>query len=498
MKKYNLTKIFEYIFYLLLILLYLNIPLIEFLFLIPLIIYLKLNKINNYYLFGLKTTLLIIFIAIINYIYFSGYDLKFLTATIFSFLLFFLPFILISAYFSQKKFYYLSIPSLFSIIYLLMGFTIFNNFWINITGFLSNIPSIIKITGSIGTIFIITMINSLSAKIIINIIEDKKNLKKKLQTLIPISITLIIFIIFISISPENLEKEPMSYKNNETIKIAGIQSNIEYGWVERTLKSQEVYNIYEKLTYKAIKEYSPDIIVYPEYAFSHLLQFDFITMEKLNSIAYNNNISLILGAPLLHNTSSSISKRYDSLFIFENNTLRIYNAYEPTTIFDKDVIKEEIYSKYTIQQKEVGLILCYEENIPWLFSREINNNNPGFFIITGSQADIKNNNGLLLTSLNSRIRAAETNRYIFRLETTGISKIIDNNGKIVKQIEPMQQDILYYEIPIIKEKTFYSKNHNAIEIGFTILFSILITLPFLNTYYSKKIKRLKNKKNKIK
>ncbi len=69
-------------------------------------------------------------------------------------------------------------------------------------------------------------------------------------------------------------------------------------------------------------------------------------------------------------------------------------------------------------------------------------------------------------------RAIETRRYILRSARSGISCIIDEKGRILKEIPLFKRGVLTYEIPVFNYLTFYVKYGNLIEISFILFFII--------------------------
>ncbi len=506
---FNKNNVYLILFYFSLFLFYLNIPFIQFILFIPLFFYLKEIKEINL----IKHILGISVISIINFIYFIEYGIKFIIVAIFANILFFIPFIYFSFKLIKKEYYYLSIPSLFFIEYYIFGIITFNNFWLNFNATLISYPLIIQYIGSPILNSIIILLNCLIFKIIITYLSINKNKNrnidkntskntnksknlninknmnsKNIQNINQKTKRDLIINIIILISITSIFFIPIKeIQTEKTLKIAAIQGNIKEDWFERMDNFEKNFQEYLELSNKALKN-NPDIIIWPEYSITHPLELDYNTQKKLLSYSHKNNITLIIGSTLMENKSSSNSKRYNSLFIFENNTLRHYNAYEPVTIFDPMAAKAESNSPIIIKNTSLGFALCYEENYQYIFSKQIQENLAELFLVIGNQYQLNSYHGLYLSSLSSHLRAIENNRYVLRLETSGISKVIKNNGKIALELKINTKDILFYDIPLNNKKTFYSKNKNQIETFFLILSIIIlisISINFKKIIYNK-------------
>lgn len=460
-----------YAFFFLLVLLYLDVPLVQFFFLLPLLHYIKITKKLDHMVLVIG----LVIVSIINFSYFTGYGIKFMIVVILSNLLFFLPFIYVSRFLIKKRYFYLSIPSFFYLLFIIFSYTIFNNFWLNYSSFLYFISPIIKFIGSFGLTYLLILFNT-TLYYIINryFYSKKKNLFDLLKkNTLSFSLLLILTFIFFISPIFNYYYAPL--ENSETVGVALIQGNLDQHWVERIENQKQNIEKYITLTKQSLR-YSPDIIVWPEYTLTNPIEYDIPLLNEFKLFSKSNNLTLIIGSIKLENTSDYNSKRYNTLYIFDKGNLYLYNAYEPVTIFDDRVAKAKTNSLVFEKNNSLGLFLCYEENFPYLFAKNIDNVNAKFFIVSGNQYYISNNYGLYLTSVNSHSRAAEFNRYLLRLETSGLTKVIDNNGLVKESIPLNQEGILYFDVPKISKNTFYAKNGDIINYLSIALALVLLLL----------------------
>ena len=80
----------------------------------------------------------------------------------------------------------------------------------------------------------------------------------------------------------------------------------------------------------------------------------------------------------------------------------------------------------------------------------------------------------------SIFRAIENNTFFLRSANKGVSAIIDNKGKIIKQLNRNEAGNIEFEIPLIKS----NKNKNDL-----IFFGLLITYLFIFFIYKKNDKK---------
>lgn len=477
----DIFNYFLFLFLFLFILLYLLSPFLLFIFLIPLFFYIKFVKKIDYN----KVFYVVFLSSLFSFFPHLGYGLKAVLIGIFTNIIFLMIFIYLSRYFILKKYYIVAIPSIYYTLFFIYGYLPVKNFWLNLSMFLDFFPLSIRYIGSIGNLFLIILFNLILFDIISSFFKFKKNrfIFVKKNIFISKFYLFILFLLILNFFVFTFSFFPIYGQTleGETLNVVGIQSNIKDNWFERKVNFEINYDKYINLTKNAISKYRPDIVIWPEYAFTNPIEFDLNLINELNSFANNNNISLILGSILLENKSLNNSKRYDSLYIFENNNLQIYNAYEPVKLFDEYVAVQKNNDIVKIGENNIGLALCFEENFQYIFSKQINQGANLFFVV-GNQYYVENDIGLRFTSLNSNLRAVENNRYIFRLENTGYSTVIDNYGRNVADLDFQKEDILFYKIPLINENTFYSQNFKLVKyfILFLSIFLILFSLIMYN------------------
>lgn len=458
-----------YLFFFLFVLLYLQLPLVEFFFLVPLYWHLKTSKKINYLLIWS----LVFVVTFIIFLPFVNYGIKYFFILLISLLIFFTIFVFIGKNLINKKYKEISLAGLFFILFYFLNFTPIGNYWLNIAGFLSSFPITIRYLGSYGILILILILNYLFYEIFNTYLKNKK------QKTFSIILIFVLLVHFFVLPIFNLN----SYENNSKISIAAIQGDLNQNWGDRIKNKEKNYEKYINLSNKALLE-NPTlkVIVWPEYTFTHEIELDYLFVNKLISYSYKKNITLIFGSFLLENKSSISSKRYDTLYIFNNGKFYFYNAYKPISIFDTNTINANNNMPVEIENTNFGFAICYEENFQDIFSKQIKNFNSQFFIIASNQFLIKSKFALELSSLNSNLRAAEFNRYILRTANTGLTKLIDNRGKTIKSVPINSEQILYYEIPLIDNVTSYAQHKTFIDFFYIVLFLLFL---FLDLGFSK-------------
>ncbi|MEN3044554.1 MAG: apolipoprotein N-acyltransferase [Candidatus Hydrothermales bacterium] len=86
-------------------------------------------------------------------------------------------------------------------------------------------------------------------------------------------------------------------------------------------------------------------------------------------------------------------------------------------------------------------------------------------------------------------RAVETRRYIVRSARSGISCIVDEKGKVLKEIPLFKRGVLVSDVKIFDYKTFYTRYGNLIDILYFLIFIFLIILmKFQKFFHDQRVK----------
>lgn len=448
-----------FIFFIFLILLYLNISFIGFFFLVPLFLYLnKIKKIDYFIII-----LLIIFSSLINFwsIYEYGFYVifKFILAN----LLLYLLLILLFKWFIKSKYNFIIIPSIFIIIYRLFKLLWIENWWFNFPAFWNIYSPLLSIIWSQWVLYIIILINVLIYNVII---LDKKN-----KFINFIGLTFIIIIYFIPIN---------NFKENWFIKIAWIQPNLEQTWSERGINKDKNVDLFLSMSLDAVNKYKPDIIVWPEYVFTHYVELDKNLLNIVNVFSLENHVSVIFWWPKVKwkEYIPNTSEYYNALYVFNEWKIKIYKSHKIVAILDGKPTVSNEYNKIMINGYSIWLILCYEEHFQDIFEKQIINNDAETFLIVWNQYYLSNYHWLKMSSIDANVRAVENNRFIFRLETWWLSTVINNKWKNIKNLEIKKEDILYSKIPLTNKKSFYTLYWYIIDIWLFII-SLVIFIFFL-------------------
>jgi len=319
--------------------------------------------------------------------------------------------------------------------------------WMNFSIFTPLSTPLVWLIKMEGITFLIILFNFL----LVGLFRKGKNQKKIIYSLLAI-IGLAFIFCFIFSSYYETEKDFGG------LKIAAVQANIFKNIVERYNDSDGVFQEYKDITLN-INE-SVDIIIWPEYSILKNVAEDEEFLDELLALSNEINTTLILGAPSF--IDDGLNFTYDEKTIRGRKDLPI-KLYNTALVVnpEKDNIEmtyaEEIFpiDKYALAYEEnnriltykninFGLILCWEERklqIP----KKVAGENPDLIISLINDPLLDYSSGAYVSSLFSRIHAAESRKYWVRVSNTGITQIINPQGRVIKSLPEGERNILIHE-----------------------------------------------------
>lgn len=314
-----------------------------------------------------------------------------------------------------------------------------------------------ELTGVFGISFLIVLINTA----IIGIISRTKN------NWYGTGITVVVIIICLVWGNIKLGENLASGK---TLKIAVIQTNIgiEQSW-DWEISREKILLMLNRLTQKAAKS-NPDLIVWTETAILSSPATSPWMKKRLSSITEQLNSYLLVGAPhmiegnyynsaFLISSKGQIINRYDKIHLVPFGEM--IPGEELFPFLRKIFPQAGIYSpgkKYTVfnEPGKFCTLICYEGIFGDLTRRFIKKGSE--FIVNISNDAWTRTKASYYQHLSMDVfRAVENRRYFIRAGNTGISAIIDPNGKIEQSVGVGREGIIISHIFLSKHLTLYSR-----------------------------------------
>ena len=302
---------------------------------------------------------------------------------------------------------------------------------------------------------------------------------------------LIVFLIY-SIFAVNL----FSNKNNNFLSVRVVQPSIQQDekW-DKKLKSQHLEKLI-KLSLVENNNFNPSVIIWPESAFpysSSLLE------QKTNIFDWlNNNQILITGATRNNFKNNKLIDIYNSAYIIDHSEksrmfydkIKLvpfgeYNPFKKLINFEKMTDGALGFSNgqgvntfyLSKANYNIGLLICYEI----IFSGQVvNGTRPDILINITNDAWYGDTFGPIQHLASARARAIEEGLPVVRSANTGISAVIDGNGRFIERLEIGKEGVLDIYVPITDKRTIFSIYGNKIYILILIFMLMLARFVFIS------------------
>ncbi len=386
----------------------------------------------------------------------------------------------------------LCVPSLWVILEYIKSTGAFGFPWMNLYYSQLNhyfIASLASITGPYGLSFIIVLLGYLFFIIY------------KSRSRLLFSFTLLLVLI-LELSGYLVYKKLKNLKTDSALKVAILQPNI----LPRNIYDpQEWSKTRDSVLYlvRKIKKNSVDIIVLSESAIPGYFRYSIRAMRLLKDIHDSTGALILFGTQ----DKRRVKETYRTF-----NTVMLFDGTHILDLSDKHHLVpfgEWLPYQYKLPGKlkkfnlgwgdffpgsiktinisghKAGILICFESIFPEI-SRELTKKGAEMLFVLTNDGWFGISKGPIEHFEMSRLRSIETGRYIVRSAKTGISAVIEPTGRVIKKLGLFKKGIIIYNVPFIKEKTFYTVHGE-----FMVYLSFLIVLAFLvyNKLYTLKERR---------
>ena len=283
--------------------------------------------------------------------------------------------------------------------------------------------------------------------------------------------------------------------NDNSLKVRVVQPSIpqKLKWSPNHQK-QNFEKLISLSTIYSDKTKKPEIIIWPESAIPYYLNQSPEIVQSVSEKLFSNTY-LITGS-LKRQTIDDDVKIYNSLYVIKDGAivesydkiklvpfgefipLRSFLPFEKMTSGSTDFstgLERKVFNIKLLGRKEISIepSICYEGIFP---VKDIVNFRPDFLINITNDAWFGKTTGPTQHLIANRFRAVERGIPLVRVANNGISAIIDNNGKIIKNIDLDKSDYFDVDLKVGFSETYYSKFGNLsliFMISFILFFSFV-------------------------
>lgn len=364
---------------------------------------------------------------------------------------------------------FLLIPTTWTILEYLRVLLTFNNLPFGIIGYSqAYFPLLIQVAdliGAYGVTFLIILINILIYKFILHL-KIKKLLTKK-----EIIASILILVIVITYGIIKLNN-PLPTQKKKALRLGMMQPNIPQKIKWDKNYQARIIDKYLNLSEELVANKRIDLIIWPETAVPFILTDDHLRQKELFKKIDDWDALLLAGIlnqtndttynqALLINYNLDIIDKYNKIKLIPFGEYVPYENYFPEFITDLIDNKTPGTKLNSFNYKGInwGSPICSEILNPNLVSKLAVNNH--FLINISNEAWFKKSSEPIQTWQTVIFRAVENRKPVIKVSNTGISGVINAQGKIVKQIIPFKAKTFTYKLRIKKsETTIYSRYGN--------------------------------------
>jgi apolipoprotein N-acyltransferase len=295
-------------------------------------------------------------------------------------------------------------------------------------------------------------------------------------------------------------------RDAETIRVAVLQGNIEQGvkwnpeWIEETLA------IYEDLSRKAV-EAGAEVVVFPETAVPGALNSDPVLRDRMARLARETQAAYVVGGVAVEQRPGELVREFfDSAFAiqpdgsysarYDKSQLVPFGEFVPFAAWLRPFFEATARGMATERVSPgpgpralsiattsapatgvtVGVPICYELLFPDLTRRFVSDGavlllaitNDAWYGRTGAPYQF-----LAMTA----VRSAETGVWTARAANTGVSAIIDSQGRVRSRTRIFERDFLVSDMPLRASPpggTFYARHGDIFAYGCWMAIAVLL------------------------
>lgn len=273
----------------------------------------------------------------------------------------------------------------------------------------------------------------------------------------------------------------------EAITVSIIQGNIPQKDKWQAYMKQPTKKLYRELT---LKQANADLVVWPETAIPDYLGRVRLYLREIKRHLAARDTDLVFGifrrneqGRLLNSVVSLNDGIYDKRhlvplgeYIPLRFLIEFFNRYVKIPM--SDIISgDDDQPLITAAGVPVGVSICFEE----AFSRDVLKDLPEAAILLNVSNDAWFEDSIEPHQHHviARMRALETGRYMIRATNTGITSLIDPQGRVIKRLPQFERGVLSGEVRPMQGATPFVRWGDALGVGLSLL--VLVSFAAKNT-----------------
>jgi apolipoprotein N-acyltransferase len=186
---------------------------------------------------------------------------------------------------------------------------------------------------------------------------------------------------------------------------------------------------------------------------------------------------------LLVEPSGQIVQRYDKVHLVpfgEYVPIHFFRSIVPA--LDRELPSDAIPGRklviFHVGQARVGTVICFESTYPEL-ARSLVRDGAQILIVTTNNASFGTSPAARQHLAMSQMRAVELGRAVVHAAISGISAVIEPNGRIIEEAGLFRPALLRARLPLATGETPYARYGSAIEIAIGAGALLFALTPFI-------------------
>jgi apolipoprotein N-acyltransferase len=342
---------------------------------------------------------------------------------------------------------------------------------------------ITRFTGIYGVSFIILLFN---VALFETIIYFNRNRRFKLKFLVISFSILILFIIYGLNSVNHTLDRVVREKGYEQVNIASVQPKILFG-NKYSDRGMEV--IPERYSTDSYFKPGTELVIFPESALWGNIDENPVFSEWALNAMEEEDLNILIGQ-YTHDGNKEVWHNSILLYDRQLNILGKYDEVHPVPFSQymphPDILGFLKFLDFSIVNLKpgkdtspimlpnkgyLGFNVCYESTLPGI-ARQFRNNGAEAIIVVSDDSSLGDSIAPWHHLIFSKVRAIENGCYVVHSSITGFSAIISPDGSIMEKADLMQKDVIYGEIYLMEDKTFYAKYGDLLLYIYLILTAI--------------------------
>lgn len=330
----------------------------------------------------------------------------------------------------------------------------------------------VDLFGHHGVTFLIVMVNSMFAALLV--IYSRKRFNNRPKVITSVLPVCLIILLISSYNIYRYQQIEQIAAQSSTMVVTVVQGNISQDkkWLPQF--QQQTVEIYIALSKQAIKEQPASLLVWPETALPFYPLTHPLFAEIIERLVKPHQVGLLVGAPYRTESADSQIHYFNKAFLlsaaglvvgsYSKQHLVPFGEYIPfrrfltfaTPLVETmgDFTAGSSAKPLVYNNKQLGVIICFESIFPDLARKQVAYGAAMLVNIT-NDAWFGRSSAPLQHLSKSVLRATENRRSLARSANTGISGFIDPLGQIIKSSALFEPAFVTAEIPLLTEETFF-------------------------------------------